>query len=56
VTEEKNNSNYKCADYREMACDWEIVEDLSKGTRHLRKMGAKYLPVEPAEDRGKDYP
>jgi hypothetical protein len=56
VTEEKNKPNYKCADYREMACDWEIVEDLSKGTRHLRKMGAKYLPVELAEDRSKDYP
>lgn len=56
MTEEKNKPNYKCADYREMACDWEIVEDLSKGARHLRSMGAKYLPVEPAEDRAKDYP
>jgi hypothetical protein len=56
VTEEKNKPNYKCADYQEMACDWEIVDDLSKGARHLRSMGAKYLPVEPAEDRGKDYP
>lgn len=56
MTEEKNKPNYKCADYREMACDWEIVDDLSKGARHLRSMGAKYLPIEPAEDRGKDYP
>jgi hypothetical protein len=57
VAEElKNQPNYKCRDYCEMAYDWEIVEDLSKGARHLRSLGAKYLPVEPAEDRAKDYP
>jgi hypothetical protein len=39
-----------------MAFDWEIVDDLSKGARHLRSLGSKYLPVEPAEDRAKDYP
>src|SRR5262245_28234978 len=39
-----------------MALDWEIVEDLSAGVRAIRNKGAKYLPVEPAEDRGKDYP
>jgi uncharacterized protein DUF4055 len=56
VTEEKNKPNYKCKEYGEMARDWEIVDDLSAGARALREKGAKYLPVEPAEDRGKDYP
>jgi uncharacterized protein DUF4055 len=56
VIEEKNKPNYKCKDHQDMAWDWEIVEDLSKGTRHLRSLGSKYLPVEPAEDRAKDYP
>lgn len=53
---ENNKPNYTCEAYREMAYDWEVVEDLSKGARHLRKLGGKYLPVEPAEDRVKDYP
>ena len=39
-----------------MALDWAVVEDLSSGARELRKKGAVYLPVEPAEDAGKDYP
>jgi hypothetical protein len=56
VTEEINKPNYKCEAHKEMAYDWEIVDDLSKGARHLRTLGAKYLPVEPAEDRSKDYP
>lgn len=52
----KNNPAYKCKAYGEMELDWETVEDLSAGARKVRDKGAKYLPVEPAEDRGKDYP
>ena len=56
MIEEKNKPNYKCDTFEEISCDWETVEDLSKGTRHLRSKGARYLPVEPAENVGKDYP
>jgi hypothetical protein len=54
VTEEKSKPNYKCKEYGEMALDWEVVDDISAGARALRQKGAKYLPVKPAEDRGKD--
>lgn len=54
--QEQNKPNYKSREYREMAFDWEIVEDLSAGARKMREMGTKYLPVEPAENAVKDYP
>src|SRR5262245_15895986 len=52
----KNKPAYKCNAYRDMEFGWETVEDLSAGARKIREKGARYLPVEPAEDRGKDYP
>ncbi len=47
----KNKPPYKCDAYQRMEEAWKIVCDVAGGTLHLRKNGAAYLPVEPAEDR-----
>jgi uncharacterized protein DUF4055 len=54
--EQKNNPSYECKDYKEMRPRWQIVDDVSKGTLHLRECRSHeyYLPKEPAED-SKDY-
>src|SRR5215467_9940170 len=48
---------YQCADYMTQLADWQIVNDVLKGTRQLRRIqtgyqspdSTAYLPQEPAE-------
>lgn len=38
-----------CKAYNEMACGWEIVDDLLGGTKRMREAGVKWLPTESVE-------
>lgn len=54
--EKKNQPSYENAAYQKMKPRWQIVNDVSEGTLHLRECSnyLYYLPMEPAEDK-KDY-
>lgn len=38
-----------CKAYNDMACGWEIVDDLLGGTKRMREAGTKWLPSESVE-------
>ena len=46
-----NKPNYHREEHDSMERNWDIVEAVSEGTLTLRDGGAKWLPLEPAEDQ-----
>ena len=50
----KNSPAYHNEAHDEMERRWDIIEAVSGGTLELRDGGAKWLPLEPAEDQ-RDY-
>lgn len=51
---DKNSPAYHSAAHEEMDRRWSIIEAVSGGTLELRQGGARWLPMEPAEDQ-RDY-
>lgn len=50
--ENKNNRpDYRCKAIEAMTEGWQIVQDVSKGTLHMRALGKTYLPQFPAESK-----
>lgn len=45
----ESGPGYHCAAYNQMKPGWDVVQDVAKGTLHLREKGDIYLPKEPAE-------
>lgn len=48
---DKNQPNYHRDEHDQMERNWDIVDAVSGGTLELRDGGAKWLPLEPAEDQ-----
>ena len=54
MTEAYDRPDYQSPAYNAMLPAWTIVQDVSKGTLHMRSKGETYLPKFPAEHKD-DY-
>lgn len=49
ITALNSRPDYQSEAYKRMQPDWEVCNDVKKGTRHMRSLREKYLPRAPAE-------